>query len=105
VFLSDGIKKTLQKRFTKSACRKVLQKNRQKNPKCFWFSFFWYSCFCLFLSEGSSKTPLKEYQEKKMTLVLSLASDPPTHHGGPPFVLFWRLLGFVFGTISASPHY
>jgi hypothetical protein len=87
-FSAMGVQKHHKKRFTeKNRVEKFLQKNR---PKQFFLDFF-YHVFWRFTVRGVHKHD-KKYQKTKSYRSPFLASDPPTHHGGPR-LFFWRPLG------------
>jgi hypothetical protein len=91
VFFSDGSSKTLQKTFCKEdRVEKLLQKNRPKIQNRFFLDLF-YHVFGRFSVRGDQKHD-KKISKNESDPSPFLASDPPTHHGGPR--CFFRSLGF-----------
>jgi hypothetical protein len=83
VFISDGSSKALQKTFCKKdRVEKVLQKVQNRLFLDFVLSRFW-----AFVGEGSSKTRLKKYHKKNLTLVLFWPLTNPPTTGVTDFVL------------------
>jgi hypothetical protein len=89
-FSAMGVQKHYKKRFTKKIVSKSYYKKFDQNPKPI-FSRFVSHVFGRFSVRGVQKHD-KKYQKNKSGPGLFLASDSPTHHGGPRFFWFWRPL-------------
>jgi hypothetical protein len=101
VFLAIRVR-MYYKKLQKNRSENKLRKNRQHNTKStlnrFYIDFINH-IVSAFLGEGSLKTPLKHIKNV-FDPGPFLASDPPTHHGGPQFLFPSHLL--VFGTSLAG---
>jgi hypothetical protein len=75
-----------EKTFCKKSCRKAYTTIDKKSKTFFFLSNFCLSRFCALLDKGIKKHP--KGIGKKQTLVLFLASGPPTHHRGHRFSFF-----------------
>jgi hypothetical protein len=91
-FSALGVQKHYKTRFAKKSSRKVFTKKSTKNPKPTFSRFVFNHVFGSFLVRGVQKHHLKKNRKKKSDPGPFLASDPPTHHGGHRFLLFWRPL-------------
>jgi hypothetical protein len=100
VFISDGSSKALQKNvLQKDRVEKFLQKSRPKLQNRFFLGFV-YHVFGRFSVRGVQKhdSLVLFWKINKSDPGPFLASDPPTHHGSPRFVLGRPLdSGAVFG--------
>jgi hypothetical protein len=84
-----GVQKHNKKLFTKKIVSKVFTKIRPKVQNRFFLDFI-LSRFWAFLDEGSSKPRLKKYLKNKSGPGPFPYFDPPTHHGGHRFpIFFW----------------
>jgi hypothetical protein len=92
-FSAMGGQKHSKKRFSQKIVSKSFNNNFDQTSKTDFFSiFFVCHVFGRFSVRGVQKQD-KKYPKNKSDPSPFLASDPPTHHGGPRLFLFWWPLG------------